>query len=232
MRATRNTGTGLKPISVIGDTKAIKDKLKALGGKFNFRLSCGAGWIFKKSDFERVNKALNGEEEEETEFIAPDPIRNAEASSEGLTNLTDNHLMLFSPNKNEPEPTTLKDEINKTLDLFAEIDIKNTGEISESTKECFKVQGVELTAENIDKALKNYFWLYDGDTKIIEEAEKLGYVSRMSHTQAEWTQKGVNHFENTPKQYDNLKDIEEAAKSGKVISLCNLSNLVNNRRAI
>jgi hypothetical protein len=38
-----------KSIAVIGDTKKIKDALKALGGSFNARLTCGAGWIFPKS---------------------------------------------------------------------------------------------------------------------------------------------------------------------------------------
>lgn len=47
-----------RAIAVIGDTKPIKDKLKELGGKFNFRLSCGAGWIFRKVDFERIKEAL------------------------------------------------------------------------------------------------------------------------------------------------------------------------------
>lgn len=37
-----------KAFVLIGDTKAIKDKLKELGGRFNARLSCGAGWIFSK----------------------------------------------------------------------------------------------------------------------------------------------------------------------------------------
>ncbi len=55
-----------KAIAVIGDTKPIKDKLKSLGGKFNFRLSCGAGWIFKKSDLERLQKALTPQEEGDT----------------------------------------------------------------------------------------------------------------------------------------------------------------------
>lgn len=47
-----------KAIAVIGDTKAIKEQLKALGGRFNFRLSCGAGWIFAKRDLAKVQKAL------------------------------------------------------------------------------------------------------------------------------------------------------------------------------
>lgn len=37
-----------KAVALVGDTKAIKEQLKALGGRFNPRLSCGAGWIFSK----------------------------------------------------------------------------------------------------------------------------------------------------------------------------------------
>ena len=47
-----------KSFAVIGETKPIKDDLKQLGGSFNFRLSCGAGWIFKKSDLEKVKEYL------------------------------------------------------------------------------------------------------------------------------------------------------------------------------
>lgn len=48
-----------KAIAVIGDTKPIKDKLKELGGKFNFRLSCGAGWIFPKTKLNIIQTALS-----------------------------------------------------------------------------------------------------------------------------------------------------------------------------
>lgn len=37
-----------KAVALIGDTRAIKDQLKELGGRFNARLTCGAGWIFSK----------------------------------------------------------------------------------------------------------------------------------------------------------------------------------------
>ena len=36
--------------------KPIKDQLKELGGRFNFRLTCGAGWIFPKTKKEEVMK--------------------------------------------------------------------------------------------------------------------------------------------------------------------------------
>ena len=55
------------------------------------------------------------------------------------------------------------------------------GEVTESTKECARVQNVDLTG-------------------LIEE---------------------------TPQHYDNLQDMEEAAKGGKVISLLNMYELVN-----
>lgn len=48
-----------KAIAVIGDTKPIKDQLKDLGGKFNFRLSCGAGWVFPKSKLTDVQTLLS-----------------------------------------------------------------------------------------------------------------------------------------------------------------------------
>lgn len=45
-----------KACAVVGDTKPIKDELKALGAKFNARLSCGPGWIIpkaRKAEFEK-----------------------------------------------------------------------------------------------------------------------------------------------------------------------------------
>jgi hypothetical protein len=50
-----------KAIAVVGDTKPIKDELKKLGGKFNPKLSCGAGWIFSAKKREDVEKLLSGE---------------------------------------------------------------------------------------------------------------------------------------------------------------------------
>lgn len=48
-----------KSIAVIGDTKPIKEKLKELGGKFNFRLTCGAGWIFPKTKLPEIEKIFS-----------------------------------------------------------------------------------------------------------------------------------------------------------------------------
>ena len=48
-----------KAIAIVGDTRAIKDTLKSLGGRFNNHLSCGAGWIFSKTKEATLREALN-----------------------------------------------------------------------------------------------------------------------------------------------------------------------------
>ena len=48
-----------KAIAIVGETKAIKETLKTLGGRFNSHLSCGAGWIFSKAKEATLREALN-----------------------------------------------------------------------------------------------------------------------------------------------------------------------------
>lgn len=48
-----------RAIAVIGNTKPVAELLKQLGGRFNFRLKCGAGWIFSKKNEGNVREALN-----------------------------------------------------------------------------------------------------------------------------------------------------------------------------
>jgi hypothetical protein len=111
-----------KSIAVIGDTKPIKDQLKELGGKFNFRLSCGAGWIFQKSKLLEVQKLLSGGDiQEEAEEVK----------------------------------TTLKDEVEETINFLANLDVKIYGEVSESVKECARVQEVEIHHEAIQALSSN-----------------------------------------------------------------------------
>ncbi len=49
-----------KAIALIGDTRPIADKLKELGGRFNPRLTCGAGWIFSKRKEQEIRNLLVG----------------------------------------------------------------------------------------------------------------------------------------------------------------------------
>lgn len=48
-----------KSVAVVGDTKNIKESLKKIGGVFNPRLRCGAGWIFQKNKMAELAELLN-----------------------------------------------------------------------------------------------------------------------------------------------------------------------------
>ena len=48
-----------KAFAVIGETKAVKAQLRALGGRFNMYLTCGIGWIFPKTKLDLVKATLS-----------------------------------------------------------------------------------------------------------------------------------------------------------------------------
>lgn len=47
-----------KAIAIVGDTMSIKEEFKKLGGRYNPRLSCGAGWVFPKSKSAEVQSII------------------------------------------------------------------------------------------------------------------------------------------------------------------------------
>lgn len=50
-----------KAIAVIGDTKPMRETLKAMGGRFNGHLTCGAGWIFSARKRAELEALVKGE---------------------------------------------------------------------------------------------------------------------------------------------------------------------------
>ena len=65
-----------KAIALVGDTKAVKEQLKKIGGRFNMKLTCGPGWIFsakKRPEIEKLVSELDG---------MPTGARTAEAPKE------------------------------------------------------------------------------------------------------------------------------------------------------
>ncbi len=114
-----------KGIAVIGETKPIKDILgrQGLGGIFNARLSCGPGWVFPKSKLEEVQKRLS-EIKGKAEEPKTEPVIKA-----------------------LPQSTTLKDEIQKTVEFFAETDKNIHGFVTEQTQEIARIQKVKLPGD-------------------------------------------------------------------------------------
>lgn len=135
-----------KAVAIIGKKETIepiREKIKDIGAVFNFRLSCGPAWILSKKKLPQLEAILTAH------FNTMEPEQPA-----------------------EDEKTTLKDEINKTVEYFAAYDLATRGEIQPDTLKIAEVQ-----------------------------------------------------------EYGTIQELEQAAKGGKMISLLNMSNLVNVGRA-
>lgn len=183
-----------KAVAIVGEgTKKIKDELKKIGAKFNFRLSCGAGWIYPKSRINELTALLSslsqqqtaqedntkGEPiEAETEAQAPQMLLIEAPKEEEPTHPDPMHpINICDPQSTQYKEAKqeLKKEVEKMVNFFAETDLKIHSEITGSTRQIAEVQAVKI--------------------------------------------------------YDNLEDINSAVKRGEIISLCNLSNIVNNKTA-
>lgn len=53
-------GYSEKAVAVIGDTKDFKEQLKAMGGRFNPRLTCGPGWVFSRRKEAELREFIAG----------------------------------------------------------------------------------------------------------------------------------------------------------------------------
>lgn len=69
-----------KAIAVVGNTRPFADVLRANGGRFNARLTCGAGWIFQATKKDTIIEALKaaGAAVSESDTV---PARNSGNSS-------------------------------------------------------------------------------------------------------------------------------------------------------
>lgn len=148
-------------IAVIGQTKPFKDLLgkNGLGGIFQPRLECGAGWIFKKDRLQEVSDALQAAQEAQ-ENKEPEAAQTTPELPETAIIPTPPHVQIVQ-------------DMNHIMSHF---DPRHPVNICDPKSSQYR--------------------------EVIKELNE------------------------QPKHYDNLQDITEAAESGQVISLFNLSQLV------
>ena len=106
-----------RAFAVVGDTKAVKDALKKMGGSFNSKLSCGAGWIFSNKKREEVERFIQSGEVTEAvrkdrkadmkggdqfikwldEYFAIDGVDNDRKNYVGAIKMHDHYYLLEKP---------------------------------------------------------------------------------------------------------------------------------------
>lgn len=234
-----------KAIAVIGDTKPIKELLKSLGGSFNPRLSCGCGWIFSKNKLEEVQSALieyaiknkqTEQEEVKTEILAQptqeqtaiiEQIQEVEAIEEINTFLQIDYFKILWHEGRHIEGATFEntifstwEEVQKALLKLWEVNEKGQTGGYTKVKYEIKLKGQETQTDRID--ITNN--INNGDFNPSQQnicdylIANCDYLITRGHNEDE-----------TLQAYINTQDKTTAAKSGKQISLLNLSNIINNK---
>lgn len=238
-----------KAIAVIGDTKPIKDKLKALGGSFNPRLNCGAGWIFPKRKLAEITAALS--EEAET---TPEPQETTVILATPQTNVfkLDYFKIIWHEGRHidgatfENATFTNWEDVQKTFVKLWEVNEKGSGggytkvkcEIKFTDSEAF-INRIDITdkTDNGDfnpseMHIVTYLQSIADETE--ETANLLHPEFPANHPlnicdpeSAQYKECLNEYLPEQPKKYTNLTEIKQAAQNGKVISLFNLSQLAN-----
>lgn len=258
-----------KSIAVIGETKPIKDILKELGGKFNFRLSCGAGWIFPKTKSEAVIKAL-----QEIAAAKKQATPEAEQPEEPKNNI----LMIAAPQQPEDKTPIIAtpetnifilesfkiiwhegrhiegatfeghifntwEDVQKTFVKLWEVNEKGQDAGYTKIKCEMKLKDNEIMIFRVDITDK----IDNGDfnpsqehivkylQSIADEKEETilrhpeapaNHPINICHHESSQYKQALKEYEDShPKKYNSLLDIQQAAASGKQISMLNLFEL-------
>jgi hypothetical protein len=122
-----------KAIAVIGETRPIKDKLKELGGRFNFKLTCGPGWIFKKSDLAKITAALSKPaaiQAPDPETIPEEPTQEEAQQIEEVLHQNEDFKIVSTDKGMSILPAPLQETTVRTFDNLQDIEeAANSGEV-------------------------------------------------------------------------------------------------------
>ena len=255
-------------IAVIGQTKPFKDILgkNGLGGIFQPRLDCGAGWIFKKERLQEVTEALQKAKqpapeptEEPTTPPIPDPLPIIPTPANNPYQL-DYFKILWHEGKQNPsyEGAIFKDwdEVQKAFaDIWERNERGQDGgytkvkvEIKFQDSDDIYIDRVDLTSrinngdfnpsqEHITDHLQTFFKEKEEEptpphVQIVKDMNTIiahfdpRHPINICDPKSSQYREVLKELSGQPKQYNTLQDISEAAESGQVISLLNLSQLV------
>jgi len=213
------------------DLKLIQSKMYDLGGKYNKYLKCGAGYIFSKKKLDEVTAALIGDSE---------PIQEVKPIE---------MLLLPAPQITEPETPILPTPQTSIFALDYFKIIWHEGRHIEGAT----FENATFTSwEDVQKAFVKLWEVNErgqdgGYTKVKCEIKftdqeiiinRIDITDRIKNGDFNPSQEHIVTYLQSiadegeiepikPNNYETLPEIKAAAQSGKLISLYNLSQLVN-----
>jgi len=218
-----------KGIAVIGETYAIKDKLKAIGGRFNKFLTCGAGWVFTSDKLEEIKTMLLSLKEskevakvEEVQEVSTEEIKNDEfiIISSPLNNPFNLEYFKIIWHEGKQTPNfegaifSSWDELQKAFYLIWDANERGNDGGYTKVKVEFKQVNQEAEIFRVDITNKTNNGDFNPSEKHI-----INYLIELQEEEE------IKPQVVDVQKYNDLNSISKAANSGKVISLLNLFDL-------
>ena len=241
-----------KAFAVIGDFGAIYEQLINLGGKYNRFLKCGKGIIFSKKRMEDVKTFLLSTKEQqpqETESQEPEEV-TAQAEEpappqapkvkpedilptpENIPLNLDYLKIIWHEGRHTPGATFTGqifdnwEEIQKAFFILWQVN--EAGQDGGYTK--VKVEIKQKNQESLINRIDITNRINNGDFNPTQE-HIANYVQSIYQEEEETAPEAATQEqqqqEEAPKQYNNLAEIRDAARQGKLISLFNLSKAIH-----
>ncbi len=239
-----------KAFAVIGtaeDLKALQPKMYELGGKWNKYLSCGPGYIFSKKRLEIVTAALSEE---------PTPEKPTEQNTApAVIEVTPQPATVETPliYVEGPETTKTETPILPTpqtsvfiLEYFKIIWHEGHQNPNYENTTFYNWHDIQTAFvrlwERNERGQEGGYTKVKCEMKFLDQEviiDRIDITDKISNGDFNPSQEHIIKYlesiveeetkEDKPEQYKTLPDIKAAANNGKVISLFNLSELVNQK---
>ena len=102
-----------KSVAAIGETKAFKDAIKEVGGKWNSKLKCGPGWILSAKKLEALKTALSSTTADPSPKLVRKVVRRKKVKVDELTLIKNEIVTALST-----EPSSQLSRIETKLDTI------------------------------------------------------------------------------------------------------------------
>ena len=107
-----------KSVAAIGETKAFKDAIKEVGGKWNSKLKCGPGWILSTKKLEALKTALSTTSTDTSPTLVRKVVRRKKVKVAALTLVKNEVVKVLHVEPSVSQLTRIETKLDMILTLL------------------------------------------------------------------------------------------------------------------
>jgi hypothetical protein len=107
-----------KSVAAIGETKAFKDAIKEVGGKWNSKLKCGPGWILSTKKLEALKTALSTTSTDTSPTLVRKVVRRKKVKVAALTLVKNEVVKVLHVEPSVSQLTRIETKLDTILTLL------------------------------------------------------------------------------------------------------------------